>query len=159
MPSLARRSNVFGTATSDEPSNQIVRAMAPIYAKAREIKGRAHGGPKAPQARVNFFNKHVTKPGDGVWMRSHEFLKKDIHKVLDKHARELEQNILAFFEGVDEKFKMMSADKDKETPEEAQVREALQKNVIVATEKYEQELLPAAEKFFEVDKTSLFVEQ
>lgn len=149
---------MFGTVISEESNNQIVRAMVPIYARAREIKGKQYGGQKAPQNRVSFFNKQVSKQGDGVWMRSHDYLKKDIHKVLDKHAKDLKTDILRFFVGIDEKFKMMSADKSKETPEETEVREALQKNVVLLTERYEKELLPAAEAFFREQKASLFVE-
>lgn len=154
---LTSRSNVFGSATSEEPSNQIVRAMVPIYEKAQEIKGRAHGGQKAPQVRVNFFNKEVTKQGNGVWMRSHDYLKRDIHKVLDKHAQQLKVDIRNFFVGIDAKFEMMSADTSKETPQEAHVREALGKSVVQAEENYYQ-LLPVAEAFFGEQKGSLFVE-
>lgn len=132
--------------------------MAPVYDYAQQIKGRPHGGQKAPQNRVNFFNKEVCKQGDGVWMRSHDYLKRDLHKMLDKHAQQLKMDIKAFFVDIDAKFEMMSADKSKETPEEAQVREALGKSVIQAEEKYS-ELLPVAEAFFGEQKASLFVEQ
>lgn len=155
---LTMNSNVFGSAISEESANQIVRAMVPIYEKAQQIKGKPYGGQKAPQNRVNYFNKQVSKQGDGVWMRSHDYLKKDIDKVLDKHASDLKTHIMRFFVGIDEKFKMMSADKSKETPEETRVRESLQKNVILVSERYEEDLLPAAEAFFGEQKASLFVE-
>lgn len=119
--------------------------MAPVYARAREIKGKK-GGPKI---RLQAFSDAITKQGSGVWMEAHELLRKDIGKMLDKHAADLKKSVDDFFGGIVQRFNMMCADDEEESEEEASLREKMTKNLVLAEEILEKELLPMAKKFFD----------
>ena len=118
--------------------------MVPIYEKARQIKGRGSG----PKDRVKFFDKKVSMTGEGVWMKAHDYLREELHRVLTEHAECLKSSTRSFFVGIDQKFNIMCSDKELEDAEETLIRDKLQKNLIRAKDLFESEVRSGAKACF-----------
>lgn len=125
----------------------MFQAMVPIYDGARAIKGRKYA-PNAPGKRDTHFQKEISKSGGGVWMKTHDQIKRSLEQTIDKHAVLLKKTLTTRFENIHKMFNTMCADKAGETPEEKEIRAVMLGFVQKAEDKYNQELLPLAKKFF-----------
>lgn len=131
--------------------------MTPVYDEARKIKYKAgmRGVMSAPQKRLRFFNGAVTRHGDGVWMDAHDHLKSDLFSILDAHADKLKDAMLKFCVNIHKRFNLMCAEKGSEDEREVELRQSLREKTLEARKFYQQELLPAATKFFTSYKSCL----
>ncbi|KAK5727636.1 hypothetical protein LTR17_012596 [Elasticomyces elasticus] len=127
-------------AQSESVDNHVVQAMTPVYNEAKEIKGKFG----KPPARLLNFEKNVTKRGEGVWARAHDSLRTELEEMTAKQMRELKIAVQIYFKDIEEKFNILCSDKETEEEEEVQLRETLEKVLVVAREKLENELRPAA---------------
>ncbi|KAK3646564.1 hypothetical protein LTR22_014196 [Elasticomyces elasticus] len=141
MRTLRRETGMIQMHVQSESSdNEIVQAMVPVYAEAREIKGRFG----KPPARLLNFEKNVTKRGEGVWARAQDMLRAELEEMTAKQMRELKIAVRIFFKDIEEKFNILCSDKETEEEAEVQLRETLGNVLVVAKEKLENELRPAA---------------
>ncbi|GIZ37008.1 hypothetical protein CKM354_000047100 [Cercospora kikuchii] len=137
--------NVVGAVTGDNADNHIVIAMRPIYDHAQSIKGKLG----TPKDRTHVFETDVIKIDNGVWMKAHGLIKHQLAEILRKHEAVLLGASDSFFKGLQAKFHVMCSTKEVDDPQEIQLREKLQKMLILATEKLETEVKPAAEALFD----------
>ncbi|KAK6384278.1 hypothetical protein LTR81_027417 [Elasticomyces elasticus] len=119
-------------ATSDSHESHIVEVMHGIYLSARQIKG-PQGSPKD---RLSHFERDVTKRGRGVWMQLHDMLRTQLIEAVDEGTQELK------------KLDTQCSGKEVEGKDEAELREKLQKALVLAKEKLACEVRPAAVKCF-----------
>ena len=136
--------NILGAVTGDNADNHIVRAMQPIYAKAALIKGKAG----TPKQRAQIFEQDVTSMGNGAWIKAHELMEKELNGFLMKHAEALTKASEAFFGELLKKFHIMCSAKEVDDPEEIELREQLEKTLILAREKLDTEVRSAADALF-----------
>lgn len=129
---------------SESIDNHIVQAMLPVYAEAREVKGKAG----TPRDRLLNFERNVTRRGTGVWMRAHDSLRDELEGLTKKQMRELKISIEIFFKDIEDKFEMLCSDKTEETQEEVELREKLEKVLVLAREKLDCEVRPIAARLF-----------
>ncbi|KAK3614424.1 hypothetical protein LTR56_027265 [Elasticomyces elasticus] len=131
-------------ATSDSHESHIVEVMHGIYLSARQIKG-PQGSPKD---RLSHFERDVTKRGRGVWMQLHDMLRTQLIEAVDEGTQELKVSMQALLETLSQKLDTQCSGKEVEGKDEAELREKLQKALVLAKEKLACEVRPAAVKCF-----------
>ncbi|CAK1361203.1 hypothetical protein CB0940_03403 [Cercospora beticola] len=137
--------NVVGAVTGDNADNHIVIAMQPIYDHAQSIKGRVG----TPKDRARVFETDVIKIDNGVWMKAHRLVKQQLEEILRKHEAALLGAADTFFKGLQDKFHVMCSAKEVDDPDEIELREKLQKMLVLANEKLATEVKPAADALFD----------
>ncbi|KAK3613663.1 hypothetical protein LTR56_027750 [Elasticomyces elasticus] len=137
-------SNSMTRSMSEMGDNYIAQAMLPVYSEAREIKGRKG----TVKDRLINFERNLCKRGTGVWGRAHDALRAELENMTEKHTKKLNAKIQAFFLGIEEKFSMLCGNEKEEVEGEVLLRETLQKALVLASVKMENEVRPLAEKCF-----------
>ncbi|KAK4963178.1 hypothetical protein LTR10_000806 [Elasticomyces elasticus] len=137
-------SNSMTRSMSEMGDNYIAQAMLPVYSEAREIKGKKG----TVKDRLINFERNLCKRGTGVWGRAHDALRTELENMTEKHTKKLNVKIQAFFLSIEEKFSMLCGDEKEEVEEEVLLRQNLQKSLVLANLKMENEVRPLAEKCF-----------
>ncbi|KAF2767522.1 hypothetical protein EJ03DRAFT_383985 [Teratosphaeria nubilosa] len=118
--------------------NFLVKAMAKVYARAAEMKGKKG----TPKQRIVFFEKEVTKLS-GVHAKVHDSINKQFQMVFKRHGDKLTAALKEYFRDIVKKFDMLCSDKEAEHPGEVELRrEKLRKNLVLAREKMTKEIEP-----------------
>ncbi|KXT05977.1 hypothetical protein AC578_304 [Pseudocercospora eumusae] len=133
--------SILGAVSSENTDNPIVQAMKPVYEDCQKIKGKLG----TPKDRLRAFEREVTRTGNGVWMKSVDLLNAQLQELLQKHSRVLTHATKDFFHNLQKNFHLMCSSKEKEEPEEIELRQQLEKALVVAKEMLAENIQPAAD--------------
>lgn len=110
----------------------LTRAMMPIYAGLRKIKGSG-----APARRIDLLERAVGKMG-GVWNKMHDAIEKSFGEMCKDYERAVVLHLGAVFDGIHAKFNSMCEETKVKTEEEklmeAELRKALAQNLAKVSE-------------------------
>ncbi|KAK4550562.1 hypothetical protein LTR36_000141 [Oleoguttula mirabilis] len=139
------------------PSEQayIVRAMMPVYAEVRLLRGAG-----APQKRIDTFERKVATTS-GIWITVQEMVAQSLVDLYHQNMVDLACKLELAFDGIQDKFNLMCEDTvvkgEAEKRQEEELREKLQKGLLQAKELLEGPIRKAADACRNYSTSSLFV--